>query len=229
MKSTAGASAKRLRNSLCKDKSQTQEKSKVREVSSSESSEDDQISCQNDGNEVGYLLKNTGKKSGPINKKLSELINTLWQQKEPLYKLKDKRSTYDTPKNCQKLAIKYCNEEIWTGHLQNKHRNVDLKTQKVQKTINKAGMILGQVADSLIKIKHSRNMTASDKRNAVMPLIQMCTDGLTFLAHGNKLLNQTCRNYITSVLPRHMSEHGKKVPQDSDWLFGDNSFQNKPD
>ena len=90
-------------------------------------------------------------------------------------------------------------------------------------------MILGQVADSLIKIKHSRNMTASDKRNAVMPLIQMCTDGLTFLAHGNKLLNQTCRNYITSVLPRHMSEHGKKVPQDSDWLFGDNSFQNKPD
>ena len=33
------------------------------------------------------VLKDTGKKSGPINKKLSELINTLWQQKE---KLKDK-------------------------------------------------------------------------------------------------------------------------------------------
>ena len=190
MKSTAGVSAERLRNSLCKDKSQIQEKSKVREVSSSESSEDDQISCQNDGNEVGYLslpsknemnrkirelhgslqdssneeppfkdytkmLKDTDKKSGPVNKKLSELINTLWQQKEPLYKLKGTMSTYDPPKNCQKLAIKYCNEEIWTGHLQNKHRNVDLKTQKVQKTINKAGMILGQVADSLIKIKHS--------------------------------------------------------------------------
>ena len=59
-------------------------------------------------------------------------------------------------------------------------------------------------------------------KNAVMPLIQMCTDGLTFLAHGNNLLNQTRRNYITSVLPRHMSELGKKVPEDSDWLFGDN-------
>ena len=26
------------------------------------------------------VLKDTGKKSGPINKKLLELINTLWQQ-----------------------------------------------------------------------------------------------------------------------------------------------------
>ena len=99
---------------------------------------------------------------------------------------------------------------------------MDLKTQKVQKTINKGGIILGQVADSLIKIKHNKDMTASDMKNAVMPLIQMCTDGLTFLAHGNNLLNQTRRNYITSVLPRHMSELGKKVPEDSDWLFGDN-------
>ena len=71
---------------------------------------------------------------------------------------------------------------------------MDLKIQKVQKTINKGGIILGQVADSLIKIKHSKDMTASDMKNAVMPLIQMCTDGLTFLAHGNNLLNQTRRN-----------------------------------
>ena len=59
------------------------------------------------------MLKDTDKKSGPINKKLSELINTLWQQKEPLDKLKDEMGTYDPPQNCQKLAIKYCNEEIW--------------------------------------------------------------------------------------------------------------------
>ena len=130
--------------------------------------------------------------------------------------------TCDPPQNCQKLAIKYCNEEIWNGHLQNKHRNVDLKTQKVQKTINEGGIILGQVADSLIKTKHSKDMTAGDMKNAVMLLIQMCTDGLTFLAHSNNLLNQARRNYITSVLPRHMSELGKKVPEDSDWLFGDN-------
>ena len=102
------------------------------------------------------------------------------------------------------ILIKYCNEEIWNEHLQNKHRNVDLKTQKVQKTINKGGIILGQLADSLIKIKHNKDMTASDMKNAVtyaIKLIQMCTDGLTFLAHGNNLFNQTCRNYITSVLP----------------------------
>ena len=41
----------KLRNNSCRDKSQIREKRKVREVSSSESSEDDQISCQNDGNQ----------------------------------------------------------------------------------------------------------------------------------------------------------------------------------
>ena len=100
--------------------------------------------------------------------------------------------------------------------------NLEWEIWKVQKTINKGGIILGQVADSLIKIKHSKDMTAGDMKNAVMPLIQMCTDGLAFLANGDSFLNQTCRNYITSVLPRHMSELGKKVPEDSDWLFGDN-------
>ena len=59
-------------------------------------------------------------------------------------------------------------------------------------------------------------------KKEVLPLIQMCTDGLTFLAHGNNLLNQTRRNYITSVLPPHMAEIGKKVPENSDLLFGDN-------
>ena len=107
--------------------------------------------------------------------------------------------TYDPPQNCQKHAITYCNEEIWNEHLQSKHRNVDLKAQKMQKTINKSSIIL-EVADSLNKIKHNTDMTESDMKNAVMPLIQMCTDGLTFLAHGNNLLNQAPRNYITSVL-----------------------------
>ena len=37
------------------DKSQMQDQRKVREVSRSESSEDEQFSCRNDDNEVDYL------------------------------------------------------------------------------------------------------------------------------------------------------------------------------
>ena len=62
-------------------------------------------------------------------------------------------------------------------------------------------------------------MTVGDMKNAAMPLIHMCTGRLTSFAHGNKILNQTRSNYITSVLPRHMSE---LVPEVSDWLFRDN-------
>ena len=45
----------KLRNISCRDKSQIQEKSKVRELSNCELSEDDQIFCQKNGNEVDYL------------------------------------------------------------------------------------------------------------------------------------------------------------------------------
>ena len=47
----------KLRNNSYRDKPPIQEKRKVREISSSESSEDDQFSCRNDGNEVDYLSK----------------------------------------------------------------------------------------------------------------------------------------------------------------------------
>ena len=174
---------------------------KIRELHGSLQNSSDEEPLLKDYTKV---LKDTGKKSGAVNKKLSELINTLWQQKEPLDKLKDEMGTYDPPQNCQKHAITYCNEEIWNEHLQSKQRNVDLKAQKMQKTINKGGIILGEVADSLIKIKHNKDMTATDMKNAVMPLIQMCTDGLTFLAHGNNLLNQTCRNHITCLTSAHV-------------------------
>lgn len=38
------------------------------------------------------------------------------------------------------LEIKYCNGEICNGHLENKHRNVNLKAEKVQKTIHKCAI-----------------------------------------------------------------------------------------
>ena len=59
----------KLRNNSCRDKSQIQEKRKVREVNSTESSEDDQNSCHNDDNEVGYLsLLTIRKRTGQKNK-----------------------------------------------------------------------------------------------------------------------------------------------------------------
>ena len=45
----------KLRNKSFMDKSQMQDQRKVREVSRSESSEDEKFSCRNDDNEVDYL------------------------------------------------------------------------------------------------------------------------------------------------------------------------------
>ena len=76
---------------------------KIRELHSSLQDSSDEEPLFKDCTKV---LKDTGK-SRLINKKLSELINTLCQQKDPLDKLKDEICTYDLPQNCQKLPIKY--------------------------------------------------------------------------------------------------------------------------
>ena len=62
-------------------------------------------------------------------------------------------------------------------------------------------------------------------RQAIVPLIQMCTDGLTFLANGNSLLNQIRMNYIASVLSSPMSGFAMKVPRDSELLFREKTCQ----
>ena len=48
----------------------------------------------------------------------------------------------------------------------NPDRNVDLKKQKLQRTINKGGIVLGQLEDNLMKIKHNKDMTAGDMKNS---------------------------------------------------------------
>ena len=40
---------------------------------------------------------------------------------------------YDSPQNWQKFAINYYSEEIWNVYIQNKDRNVNIKTEKVPK------------------------------------------------------------------------------------------------
>ena len=85
------------------------------------------------------VLNNRGKKSGPINKKNFRAYygNTFWQQKdkEPPDKLKNEMGTYDPPQSFQKFPIKYCNEEIWNGHLKNKHKQVGLNVSDTKSSI----------------------------------------------------------------------------------------------
>lgn len=65
-------------------------------------------------------------------------------------------------------------------------------------------------------------MASKNMRQLIVPLVQMCTDWLTFLAHGNILLNQTRRIYIASVPPPHTSDFAKEIPEDYKLFFEDN-------
>ena len=102
------------------------------------------------------------------------------------------------PKTAKKLQLNIAMKKSVMGTFRTNTEMWILSTNDAKKTIKKGGIILRQAVDNLIKIKHGKDMTAGEMKN------------------------QTHRNCITSILPPHMSELGKKVPDDSDWLFGDN-------
>lgn len=99
------------------------------------------------------FLKKTVKTSEPVNNRLVNIINTLWQQKVPLYKLKYEIAKFDPPRNCNKLATKLCNKELWNNPLHKRHRNI----QRVQKAIVKGSIALGQITDKLVMLSPEKN------------------------------------------------------------------------
>ena len=160
--------------------------------------------------------------SAPIENKLAEIVNQLWQQPLPLEKMKDNTPQYNRPENCQSLIVKKFNPEVWSNHLQTKHRATDLKFQKIQSTNVKSAIIFTQLADKLVNLRHNRDLSQKEVRMALSPLINMCSEGLTFLSHSNQLMDQNRRNYLTSALPADIAPLAKDVPDNSDLLFGDN-------
>ena len=143
--------------------------------------------------------------SAHIESKLAEIVNQLWQQPLQIEKMKDKIPQYNRPKNCQSLIVKKCNPEVWSNHLQTKHRATDFKFQKIQSANVKSAIIFTQLADKLVNLRHNRDLSQKEVRLALSALINMCSD-------------QNRRNY----LPADLAPLAKDVPDNSDLLFGDN-------
>ena len=62
------------------------------------------------------------------------------------------------PKTGKNLQLIITVRKFGNVYIQNKDRNVNIKTQKVQKTIDKGCINQGQVAHDSIKIKKGDNM-----------------------------------------------------------------------
>ena len=77
---------KKLRNDSGRDKPQIQEKRKIGEVSSVESSEDDQFSYRNDDNEVDYLSLPS---ENEMDRKIRELHGSLQDSSDKESPIKD--------------------------------------------------------------------------------------------------------------------------------------------
>ena len=61
------------------------------------------------------------------------------------------------PKNCDKIFVPRCNEEIWNGeNIRNSYvRDNDINLQKVTMQISKATSAIINVSDLILKMKNS--------------------------------------------------------------------------
>ena len=85
----------------------------------------------------------------------------------------------------------------------------------------KGTIAITQLTSDLVKLKNSREVTAKDIRKSIIPVIQTCTEAMTFLGHANQEADSIRRTNIAISLPKDLYPLAKDVPIPSEWLFGD--------
>ena len=103
--------------------------------------------------------------------------------------------------------------------LQFKTKFKDVKTQKLQGFILKA---VGEVTDTSINLKNSKNQSPNNLKNSIGPMVHDCMDSLALSIHVNSNLGQTRRDNIAYCLDNQCHALRKNVPSESEFLFGDN-------
>ena len=154
--------------------------------------------------EVGSPLKNS---------KLAGIINNLFIEKLDEEKLEKLVKTYNKPENCPNMITPKCNEEIWRGDILNtSRRSNDIVLQKIQMHTVKAASAMADACDKIME----KNLKSDQCREMITPVI----DALALLGVVTAEINQFRREQMEDQCPVKMQPLTKKVPPESEWLFG---------
>ena len=98
------------------------------------------------------------------------------------------------PKNCDKIFVSRCNEEIWNGeNIRNSYvTDNDIILQKVTMQISKATSAIINVSDLILKMKDSglQGVSANAYQLQLNNLITCTVDSFSILAKSCPDLNQ---------------------------------------
>ena len=75
------------------------------------------------------------------------------------------------PKTAKNLQLNIAIRKSGMGTFRTNLKMWVLKHKRCKKLLIKVAKILGKVAENFTEIKHNKDMTAGDMKNAVMPLI----------------------------------------------------------
>jgi len=113
-------------------------------------------------NTWGGLPVLNGDESGPAAKKqLADFINNLWSKKLPDSKLKDKSAKYLCLANCDTLATRQVNSEIW-DKLSHSVKQQDLRSSSTEKMAGTAGAVLCKSIELLLEMNSKQLNSDSD-------------------------------------------------------------------
>ena len=147
-----------------------------------------------------------------MQKTLTNILETVWQNLQSYEKMKDKLKIYVRPKNCSSLVVKKWNKKIWQAHLTSIDRAKDIRFEKIQTAVLKGTIAITHVTSDLVKMKNNKELTAKDIRNSIISVIKTCTKAMTFLGHANQESDSIRRTNIAMSLPKDLHPLEKDVP-----------------
>ena len=83
----------------------------------------------------------------------------------------------------------------------------------------KSTIAINEVTRDLVKLKNSRELTAKEIRQSIIPVIKTCTEATTFLGHANQEADSKRRTNIAVSLPKDLYPLVKDVPMPSEGLL----------
>ena len=145
------------------------------------------------------LLSSQEEVADGVRPTLATAVDKIWDTQYIDSARKELFARYKRPKNCNSLVLHKCNPEIFYTLLSNK-RSQDIKSQKVSSALLTAAHAITGIAEQLLTVRANKELSGSEVRKCLGPIVQSSMDSLAILALANQEVDRGRREDMKSTM-----------------------------
>ena len=136
--------------------------------------------------------------------------------------IQGKQKEYFIPKNCSKLSVPGCNDEIWKK-LSRFQKRKDVKMANVQRVLSASATAITQVIENLLSA--SKDKTTMD----IPAIVSKVTDALALMGHASHEVSFRRWEMLAHTLKRKYAGLASPAVPVTDFLFSDDLLKTMRD